>query len=668
VKLGRSQNWKLRETQAARGEQAFALPLVIPAALLLILGAITLMSRTTSSYLAITKQSDAQAARQAAESGMNRVLSALNPMAKFSTDPYLSFLLASRWESGSDAKGTRYFVDVTGESVPRTGWRLTTLSRAQVQGLLNQCGLSIRGQHANSLPPANETGYQDILSGGIGPQGASTKTQLRYRVTDYVAPMLSPSDLAWPSECEDFTTLSGGSAQISVEGRVIRNGRLVSRYTLTRTIDVQGWPLPNLPASWMERGIYPGPPFGLRIGGRATNLRAVPGVISTGFFDNFQTSTAVTDASPLFRPQCRDCTAGAPSTGLLTFSPSTDIVPAGDVDLPRYPFTTSAPPSGLTPKQLNDSNPNYPYVSTGSATLVDECRRSESVNPGRPNEIDCWIQSVGIPANVAGIGYTKLGNVATITLDTIARYDVLPGNKIKVDIQNGQLKDFPLVGTVTGVSSSTPVQISFNPEAQPADNVNSYASPNATVSPADPITITVNTQARPVNLILLGDVGTSGSRVSIKSKVTDSRNFVHGLSANLRSSWNRLRLFGLMANGSACGSPSPSQLVYIRPSLVATADGEDASLAGTFVWLPRGELHYGNAGETSPTQLLSVWWVCNLSVANLTRPMMLISPLNGNHDAVGGLLTGGYYSAAGIFNPDLRFPVYPSLQRIRSAF
>lgn len=665
MKAGRSQDWMLRGTQAARGEQAFALPLVIPAALLLILGAITLMSRTTSSYLAITKQSDAQAARQAAESGMNRVLGALNPMAKVSSDPYLSFLLASRWESGVDAKGTTYFVDVAGESVPRMGWRLTTLSRAQVQGLLTRCGLSIRGQHPNSLPPANATGYQDILSGGLGPQGASTKTQLRYRVTDYVAPMRSPSELAWPSVCEDFTTLSGGSAQISVEGRVIRNGRLVSHYTLTRTIDVQGWPLPNLPASWMEKKIYPGPPFGLRIGGAATNLSR----ITTEFFDNFQTSTGVTNHLGFNRAPCRDCTAGAPTNGLLTFTPSTDIIPAGDVDLPRYPFITSAPPSGLTAKQLNDSNPNYPYVASGSTILVDECRLSESINPGRPNEIDCWIQSVGLPATVARIGYTRLGNVATITLDTTARYDVQLGNKIKVEIKNGLLRDLPLVGTVTGVSSSTPTQISFNPETPPADkDVESYATPSATVSPADPITITVNTQARPVNLILLGDVGTPTSRVSIKSRVKDSQNFVHGLTANVRSSWNRLRLFGLMANGSACGSPSPSQYVYIRPNLEGSADAGDASLAGTFVWLPRGELHYGNTGETPPAQLLSVWWVCNLSVANLNGPMTLISPLNGNHDAVGGLLTGGYYSAAGIFTSDLRFPVYPSLQRIRSAF
>ena len=79
------------------GEQAFILPLIIPAALLLILGATTLMSRTTNSYVAASKRSDAQMAREAAESGMNRVLSALNPFSKHSTDPYLSFLLASRW-------------------------------------------------------------------------------------------------------------------------------------------------------------------------------------------------------------------------------------------------------------------------------------------------------------------------------------------------------------------------------------------------------------------------------------------------------------------------------------------------------------------------------------------------------------------------------------------
>jgi hypothetical protein len=686
VTLRRRHGWAAPVDRHHRdGEQAFILPLIIPAALLLILGSTTLMSRTTNSYLAASKQSDAQLARNAAESGMNRVLSALNPFAKHSSDPYLSFLLASRWVPNT---GVTYTTGVTGGATARSGWRLTTLGQSTVRSILNRCGFSDRGQHPLQVPPPNASGYRDVLSGAIGPAGSVTGDQLRYMVTDYVPPVRPPSDLPWPTECNDFTTLSGGTAQISVEGRVIRNGRLVSRYTLTRTIDVQGWPLPNLPTSWLTLRIFPGPPVGLRIAGTATNLNH----LQFGNFPLFATDTTFTHMSADSMPQCLNfCPNGAPfnqldnsKPALETRVPVADIIPANQAELPRYPFNTDIPPSGITPQQINESRPNYPYIYPGSTSLAPECRTSETPDlnrprEARPNEIDCWIESIGVPATVASAGYIRSTNLITIVLTPAARYDVYPGTRVKLNIQTGQLNGvrFGTVTSSTAASGNSAQTISFTPDSPPATDVNTYSTPvNSLVSPATSIALNVNTEARPVNLIIRGNVGTPTPTefVSIKHRVREAPalNYVHDVSTlNVRNAWNRLRIFGRMGTTGACAS-NLAQTFHINPDPVITANGEEASLGGSLLWLPRGALVYGTAGLAYPQQVLSVWWLCNLDILGLpsTRPtrMLLLTPISGNHDAVASVLPGGFVSSAGVFTPDLRFPVYPSLQRIRSTF
>ncbi|MFM1799851.1 MAG: hypothetical protein RLZZ117_2129, partial [Cyanobacteriota bacterium] len=348
------------------------MPLVIPAALLLLLGASTLLSRTIRNYMASTRQSEAQLAREAAESGMNRVLSALNPLAKFSSDPYLSFLLASRWEAGT---GVSYTTGVTTETV-RSGWRLTTLSRSSVRALLNRCGLSDHGQHPDQLPPLTEQGYKNILSGAIGPPDGSTNVQLRYLVTQYVPPDRVASTIPWPSECEDFTNVSGGSGQISVEGRVIRNGRVLSTYTLTRTIDVEGWPLPKLPAGWLNSPAtpaFPGPPVSFRIAGEASDLGGNTLNNADGVFMRYFRNLANPDdehkvlgnaQQRVSFPQCRNnCPNGAPAIDPSVSSaplenrvtPIAEVIPSNDSDLPRFPFNTNLPPAGIIPAQINES-------------------------------------------------------------------------------------------------------------------------------------------------------------------------------------------------------------------------------------------------------------------------------------------------------------------------
>jgi hypothetical protein len=144
--------------------------------------------------------------------------------------------------------------------------------------------------------------------------------------------------------------------------------------------------------------------------------------------------------------------------------------------------------------------------------------------------------------------------------------------------------------------------------------------------------------------------------------------------------WNRLRIFGSMPTSSAASCSTNSNAVqsfYIDPDpdplIPASNTPQSASLAGTFLWLPRGRLVYGEPGDpanaTYPSELLSVWWICSLDIRGLSpNRMTFLNPLFGNHDAVSALLPGGFTSAGGAFIPDKRFPVYPVLMRIRSAY
>jgi hypothetical protein len=699
---------RIRRSKNRGGDQAFVMPLVVPAALLLLLGASTLLSRTIRNYLASTRQTDAQLARDVAESGMNRVLSILNPMAKHSSDPYVSFLLASRWVPDT---GITYNTGLSGTTAQiRSGWRLTTLSRPAVQDLLNRCRLADRGQHPNQLPPINQDGYRNILSGAIGPRNTTTDTQLRYLVTNYVPPDRVASNLPWPAQCEDFTTLTGGSGQISVEGRVIRNGRVLATYTLTRSIDVQGWPLPSLPASWLENGqpALPGPPVGLRIAGVASNLNR----LAMRYFRNFMTDTAPCILGfceqRVALPQClnnclpngqpyRDPTVS--SVPLETrVLPVADVIPANDSDLPRYPFNTDLPPAGLTPRQINESRTNYPYDPSDATgrTLFPECRESDATDanlPGqfRPNEIDCWIESIGIPVPVTSLSYQPVAgapNTALITasLQPNAVFNVVNGSQYSITNITGWPGLNPgnsITGTIDNVSGTS---ITLRVSNIPTPPSNSLPQANATIAPAGRISIRVNTESRPVNLIIRGNVGTNTSTgyVSLKHRPQGNQNYSHVRnSSGTRALWNRLRIFGIRGPSSACSSNSAQipQTFHIQPDPGVAAG--DASLGGTFLWLPRGTLVYGPPGASPgsyPEELLSVWWLCNLNIEGLNtgfsnnsgtnnaQLMQFITPLIGNQDAVSAVLPGGYITSNGVFIPDERFPVYPSLMRIRSAF
>jgi hypothetical protein len=416
--------------------------------------------------------------------------------------------------------------------------------------------------------------------------------------------------------------------------------------------------------------------------------------LQLGYFASFATDINYSDFSGLSMPQCFNNCSPKPlaelpynpvdpgQAAMELRIPAADAIPANEADLPRYPFNTDLPPSGITPRQINESRENYPYITPGSTALASECRTSETSDlnrprEARPNEIDCWVESIGVPATVASAGYVRSTNLITITLAANARYDVNTGTRIKVTIQNhqnGQLNGVRL-GTVSSTSGTSTQTITFTPDNAPTTDVNTDTTKDSSVSPATPIALRVNTEARPVNLIIRGNVGTAtpSEFVSIKHRVSESPaiNYVHNITAvNVRSAWNRLRILGRMWTAGNC-APNLAQTFFINPDPVVTANGEEASLAGAVLWLPRGALVYGAAGQLYPQQLLSVWWICNIDISGLPTSrsrMVLINPIGGIHDAVASVFPGGFVSAAGVFTPDLRFPVYPSLQRIRSVF
>jgi hypothetical protein len=189
-----------------------------------------------------------------------------------------------------------------------------------------------------------------------------------------------------------------------------------------------------------------------------------------------------------------------------------------------------------------------------------------------------------------------------------------------------------------------------------------------------PITLDVNTNLRPVNLIILGDVGSGinpdKSYVSINHKHTVDGVFgaFDHTNVSSRLNWNRLRIFGRNPNPvgqCTTSATAPRQQFYIRANFVGS---NSTSLAGAFLWLPDGDLTYGLPTEAapSPSGILSSWWVCNLDI-NFSGKMNFILPLYGNPDALAAILPGGYVKN-GMFTVDSRFPVYPTMLRIRSVY
>lgn len=597
-------------------DAAFAMPLVFPVILLLILGAVTLASRSTNSFLAASKQTDAQAARQAAESGMNRVLRALSPYAKNVNDPYLSFLLLANW-------------DPTNKD-----WPLTQLSQTAVQDRLRRCRISTRGMRTSHVVPSSSAVYSRLLSDVVG-AGSDRSRVLRYRIVDYTPPQaIGPTTSPWPSQCSDFTTVSGGTAQITIEGTVEINDKPVAAQRLTRSIEVD--PVPQLDLS--DTFQLPGPPVGLRISNRGTALGSVTSLIYREFTQD-PTPVKLTNSIAALRPQCLNCTP-ALVNGITNNFPLDSNGEA--LDMPRFPADSSGKPLILSDFSNKTAKPlTLNSVSSGGPVkVIDENSPNDpSLNCAltrNATEISCYIQDIVVsPAANLVTPYTPA--IGILRIDT-SKYPI----NLYID------------GNVGGLQSGASGAANITPTGQPTTPASLPASP-------------------------LND-----SRVAIEHCVqTCSTTPVYyrhddaGNNFSVRPLWSRLRIFG---------SKTTPQTFYIAAK---SSPSSPVSLHGSFVWLPEGNLVYGVptythipfttnwdlAAESAPGEFLASWWVKDLDFTYLTGIMSYILPVYGTAEPISAILAGGYCatsdgycSTSGVFTEDPRFPVYPVLPRIKGTY
>jgi hypothetical protein len=337
------------------------MPLVFPVVLLLILGAVTLTSRSTNSFLAASKQSDAQAARDAAESGMNLVLSALDPYRKTAANPYMSYLLGTSWDREAGAGG------------------LSRLDPAAVQTRLRQCDSDISEQGLKNQDPPTSSELSAIIGDPSIPNGAvlppisslDPNRSLKYEVLKFEG----PEGVDGSKQCmPDFLNLSGGSASITVRGTVWRNEREVASYVLKRNVDVQGLLVP------IGTDGLPNP-------GAPTSLRIERQGIGTGTIEQLAFSDFKNGVPGLTIPVFAICPICDPSLiKISSVQKKHTTTPIENRDLPPFPQSPKDGEFTLKSYPDPDNNPSTPAMYNLS---WGDCMP----DPVRKDEANCLIQA-----------------------------------------------------------------------------------------------------------------------------------------------------------------------------------------------------------------------------------------------------------------------------------
>ncbi|MEB3324137.1 MAG: hypothetical protein VKM17_02220 [Cyanobacteriota bacterium] len=572
-----------------------------------------MVSRSTNSFLAASKQSDAQAARQAAESGLNRVMRVLSPFGKNATDPYMSFLLFSVWKD-DDGSG-------------KPGWPLAKLGRTAVEDRLRRCRISTRGMQPTQLVPSSTASYDRLMSDVIGTT-ADGKRTLRYKIVSYTPPArIETSSNPWPtSQCDDFQTVSGGTASITIEGSVELNGKSLSKQRLTRTIELEGVPFPDVPLTMPA----PGPPISLRIANQGTGLGDVTSVAYKEFTQD-PTAIPFDGTFGQLRPQCQTCSPAL-------FNGVTQLIPLDAngraQDLPQ-PFPVPSPTPTYNSYILE---PSKPRIIGSNST---ECERSP-----KGTEINCYLQDIIVESSTPFTSpYTPA--VGILRVDT-SQYPV----------------NLYINGNVGGLKDAPPTAIL---DTRPTNDPETPTTPNLSLNDG--------------RVVIEHCVKNCRTATPEFYRHDDSSN-----NYSVRPLWSRLRIFGnpnpsveqnFLIASRYPGSSSPTSLhgVFLWLPKGKLTYGLPTYTKSSVRWSSPNP-------ESAPTELLATWWIQNLSFDYLTGKMNFIQPLYGNPDAISSILPGSYPTAAngnctvinGIcrsdtgFQEDPRFPVYPVLPRPRNTF
>ncbi|MFZ0407187.1 MAG: hypothetical protein WAM11_03635 [Cyanobium sp.] len=162
--------------------------------LVAMIGAATLMSRSINSLNATSDASDLQTAKEAAETGFNEILAALN------TDQR-SYLLVTKM----------------------TNW--VNVSTTD----LDNCNI----YHPSATLPSPPAGYPDSFSFY---QTAGFNGSVSYKLESYEPPI----SIGTASNCVKFGNLFGGSANFTVVGTLTRNGKQQATFRLKKVVFIKG--------------------------------------------------------------------------------------------------------------------------------------------------------------------------------------------------------------------------------------------------------------------------------------------------------------------------------------------------------------------------------------------------------------------------------------------
>ncbi len=221
-------------------QSGFSIAIAVITAIVILIGLLAIVSRSSNSFLATLWQSDFRNAREGAEYGLAELIGKLNQDRN-------SYLLVTEWSCWQVMGDKDIYNPESTMSIENKLKATMSIYNAEPQA--NR----IQGVSSNStsdkqwkiLPWELDPGEPPLA---INSAGAVTGTGVRYQLKEYRPPRSLSSGYTPPSTCPTegsltrFSNLFGGSAFLSVVAEAYRNSQLLSTYTIEEEVHVRGGP------------------------------------------------------------------------------------------------------------------------------------------------------------------------------------------------------------------------------------------------------------------------------------------------------------------------------------------------------------------------------------------------------------------------------------------
>ncbi len=586
-----------RERQPA----GFSIAIAVVTAIVVVIGLMAIVSRSSNSFLGGLWQSDFRNAREGAEYGIGELIAQLNQERN-------SYLLVTEWNCWPHIVAT----DIDG-----------SVGNVVIYGAVAQAD-RLQGVSSNSTIPGQWT---SLPTGAVttASDGSVTGTGIRYQLEKYTAPRptdgtTEPGAGSCPAagSLRRFSNLFGGSATIRVKAEAYRNSQLVATDTLDAVVHVR-----SSPAFGINEGA-------IIILGSYSEIDLAKG----NFYSDVNSNGVRDSGEPYINIFCVLCTASQAAT--LSASYGGDVY-SGNYYRGIFPFWDKNANGYLDgtdsafPQEIDSANPVYtisPKVGAngGSGSTINDQQVTVTSANGSGMLVDLqYCTTITTPADsLCG----ALGRVKSATIvGTGSGY--LDGESVTVPAATAKtsaavsLVIGSRAGKLTGSYPDYPYTSSSHSDLRPeCSSVTDSTGQNYIGCAVETITgeVTVRTDitgTTPVKLFLVGNIVIKGND-SLQN---------HDYPKRPAS----LQLFGLPA---LPGSPQAcnAQEVTVRGV---------SSMKGFFLWMPRGTLTYnGN------TTYAGAAWVCKFAPNNSNASTFLGS----NITSLGGLAPLGAwkYRAIGI--------------------